>query len=131
MGYRYTAIIRFKPTWHKQQRINANSGSINMDEREIKFLTQATASCSAYFYSTKSLHDDNYATSGSELEMYFRTWNGFGTPMCLSGSTLPFGYDWEYIGTSSVSMSEANGWGWDDGDDPLPDGFPDSSPPTW
>jgi hypothetical protein len=133
MGYRYTAIIYYKPTWHKQQRIEANSGSINMEEREVRFLTEATHSCSAYYYSTKSLHDNNYAASGSELETAFRAWNGFGTALVLSGSVLPFGNDWEYIGTSSagVSMSAADGWGWNIGDDPLPDNFPESSPPTW
>jgi len=113
-GTRYFGIVHFKPTYVKQQRINTLSGSINLDPREHIFTSQATSSCSAYYWT-------DVALTGSEVNLIFCTYNHWGT-MAFSGSELE--QQWEYIGTSSYSSSESDGWGWNPAstggdDDPL------------
>ena len=113
-GTRYFGIVHFKPTYVKQQRINTLSGSINLDPREHIFTSQATSSCSAYYWT-------DVALTGSEVNLVFCTYNHWGL-MAFSGSELE--QQWEYIGTSSYSSSESDGWGWNPAstggdDDPL------------
>lgn len=101
-GHRYFGIVHFKPTYAKQERINTLSGSINLDQRERIFVTEATSSCSAYYWSETEL-------TGSEIHLHFCTYNHWGS-LAFSGSELE--QQWEYIGTSSYSSSESDGWGW-------------------
>jgi hypothetical protein len=101
-GYRYFGIVHFQPSYAKQERINSLSGSINLDQREQIFVTEATSSCSAYYWSETEL-------TGSEINVHFCTYNHWGT-MAFSGSELE--QQWEYNGTSSYSSSESDGWGW-------------------
>ena len=113
-GTRYFGIVHFKPTYTKQQRINALSCSINLDPREQIFTSEATSSCSAYYWT-------DVALTGSEVNLVFCTYNHWGL-MAFSGSELE--QQWEYIGTSSYSSSESDGWGWNPAstggdDDPL------------
>ena len=54
-GHRYFGIVHFRPTHAKQERINSLSGSINLDPREQIFITEATSSCSAYYWSETEL----------------------------------------------------------------------------